>query len=28
VGFIWRMVLRIKGEKGKGRNGEGGNLEH
>jgi hypothetical protein len=28
VGFIWRMVLRIRGEKGKGRNGEGENVEH
>jgi hypothetical protein len=28
VGFIWRMVLKIRGEKGKGQNGEGGNLEH
>jgi hypothetical protein len=28
VGFIWRMVLRIKGEKGNGRNGETENLEH
>jgi hypothetical protein len=27
VGFIWRMVLRVKGERGKGRNGEGGNSE-
>jgi hypothetical protein len=27
VGFIWRMVLRIRGEKGKGRNGEGGKLD-
>ncbi len=27
VGFIWRMVLRIRGEKGKGRNGEGDGLE-
>ena len=28
VGFIWRMVLRIRGEKGKGRNGEEDDLEH
>ncbi len=27
VGFIWRMVLRIRGEKGKRRNGEGDGLE-
>ncbi len=26
VGFIWRMVLRIREEKGKGRNGEGNGL--
>jgi hypothetical protein len=28
VGFIWRMILKIRGEEGKRRNGEGENLKN